>query len=92
MPIRGVREGDHVPPPESAADGAWWPRLELTLEPAGMGLSARTGASWRDRVAGLMARFGPSGLALLEALLRAADVRASRLETADPGLTRVVSA
>jgi CRISPR-associated endonuclease/helicase Cas3 len=92
MPIRGVREGDHVPPPELAADGTWWPRLELTLEPAGMGLSPRTGASWRDRVAGLIARFGPSGLALLEALLRAADVRASRLETSDPGLMRVVSA
>jgi hypothetical protein len=34
-----------------------------------------------------MARFGPTGLGYLEALMRAADVRASRLETGDPVLT-----
>jgi CRISPR-associated endonuclease/helicase Cas3 len=92
MPIRGVREGDHLPSPETAAVVGWWPAFELTLEPAAMGLSARTGASWRDRVEGLVAKFGPSGLGYLEALMRAADVRASRLETGDPALTRVVSA
>jgi CRISPR-associated endonuclease/helicase Cas3 len=92
MPIRGVREADQLPPLRTAADGAWWPEIELTLEPAAMGLSARTGASWRDRVAGLLTRYGPSGLGYLEALLRAADVRASRLETGDPALTGVESA
>lgn len=92
MPIRGVREGDRLPPIGTAANDAWWPEMELTLGPAAMGLSARTGASWRDRVAGLLARYGPSGLGYLEALLRAADVRASRLDTADPALTRVESA
>jgi len=92
MPIRGVREGDHLPSLEVAAEGACLPALELTLEPAAMGLSARTGASWRDRVAGLVAKFGPSGLGYLEALMRAADVRASRLETGDPALSRVGSA
>jgi len=88
MPIRGVREGDRLPALEASAGDTWWPALELSLEPAAMGLSARTGASWRDRVAGLMARFGPTGLGYLEALMRAADVRASRLETGDPALTR----
>jgi CRISPR-associated endonuclease/helicase Cas3 len=92
MPIRGVREADQLPPLGAAGDGAWWPEFVLTLEPAAMGLSARTGASWRDRVAGLLARYGPSGLGYLEALLRAADVRASRLETGDPALMGVVSA
>ena len=92
MPIRGVREADRLPPLGAAADGVSWPGFELTLEPAAMGLSARTGASWRDRVAGLLGRYGPSGLGYLEALLRAADVRASRLETSDPALTGVESA
>jgi CRISPR-associated endonuclease/helicase Cas3 len=92
MPIRGVREADRLPPLGAAAGGADWPGFELTLEPAAMGLSARTGASWRDRVAGLLARYGPSGLGYLEALLRAADVRASRLDTGDPALTEVESA
>jgi CRISPR-associated endonuclease/helicase Cas3 len=92
MPIRGVREGDHLPSLEVGAEGACLPALELTLEPAAMGLSGRTGASWRDRVAGLVAKFGPSGLGYLEALMRAADVRASRLETGDPALSRVGNA
>lgn len=88
MPIRGVREGDQL----SAigdADESSWPAAVLTLEPASMGLSPRTGASWQDRVSGLLANFGPSAMAYLEAVLRAADVRASRLETPDPALTEV---
>ncbi len=92
MPIRGVREGDRLPSLEAAEDGNRWPTFKLTLEPAAMGLSPRTGASWRDRIAGLMTRFGPTGLGYLEALIRAADVRASRLETSDPALTGVAEA
>jgi CRISPR-associated endonuclease/helicase Cas3 len=92
MPIRGVRQGDHLPASEASVVDAWWPALELSLEPAAMGLSARTGASWRDRVGGLMTRLGPTGLGYLEALMRAADVRASRLETSDPALTGVAEA
>jgi CRISPR-associated endonuclease/helicase Cas3 len=92
LPIRGVREADQLPPLGAAADGAGGQELVLTLEPAAMGLSVRTGASWRDRVAGLLGKYGPSGLGYLEALLRAADVRASRLETGDPALTGAVDA
>jgi CRISPR-associated endonuclease/helicase Cas3 len=58
------------------------PELPLTLAPAGLGLSPRTGRSWTDRVTGLLEHYGPFGLAYLEALVRAADVRAST----DPNL------
>jgi CRISPR-associated endonuclease/helicase Cas3 len=85
MPIRGTREGDRLPS-ISTGQGTCLPELDLTLEPAAMGLSARTGVSWRERVAGLLTRYGPGALGYLEALIRAADVRASRLETADPVL------
>lgn len=91
-PIRGVREGDLLPAISTGAEGPWLPQLKLTLEPATMGLSARTGASWQERSTGLLATFGPSGLAYLEALLRAADVRASRLKTGDPALAVEASA
>lgn len=83
-PIRGVREGDRLPPTRLDAAGPALPGLELTLEPAAMGLSPRTGRSWGERVSGLLSAEGPFVLAFLEACLRAADVRASRLATGDP--------
>jgi CRISPR-associated endonuclease/helicase Cas3 len=86
LPIRGVREGDRLPAISIERGGGLLPELSLTLEPAALGLSARTGASWRERADGLRLRYGPAGLAFLEALLRAADIRASRLTTSDPGL------
>ena len=67
------------------------PALSLTLEPAAIGLSTRTGACWRERCSSLLTQFGPCGLAFLESLLRAADVRASRLRTNDPALQQEVS-
>ena len=54
------------------------------LATAAMSLSFETGASWRERTQRLLDRHGPATLGFLEALLRAADVRASRLETEDP--------
>jgi CRISPR-associated endonuclease/helicase Cas3 len=92
MPIRGVRERDQLPAIVLEGASAALPRITLTLEPAAMGLSERTGASWQDRVSRLLARYGPCGLAFLEAVMRAADVRASRLETADRLLAREVVA
>ncbi|MCY3018309.1 MAG: CRISPR-associated endonuclease Cas3'' [Planctomycetota bacterium] len=91
LPIRGVREGDRLPPVVIAPDSPPLPELALTLEPAILGLSARTGASWRERCQGLIDRYGPAALAYMEALLRAADVRASRLKTGDPALPLEVS-
>lgn len=86
LPVRGVREGDELP--EIWLGDGWGqvPGLRLTLEPAAMGLSGRTGASWQERCMGLLKRYGPGALGYLEALLRAADVRASRMKTADGAL------
>jgi CRISPR-associated endonuclease/helicase Cas3 len=89
QPVRGVREDDKLPA-MALGDGGGLPELELTLEPAAMGLSRRTGASWRERCAGLVEKHGPAGLAYLEALLRAADVRASRMKSGDPELEKGV--
>ncbi len=79
--IRGVRAGDVLPALTLAdADGAWHtlPAVELVLAPAAAGLNPHTGRGWTERVLGLLQRHGPFALAWLEALLRAADQRATR--------------
>ena len=84
--IRGVREGDVLPPlPLAAADGEFHrlPATSLDLSPSEAGLSPRTGRSWSERVLNLIERLGPFTLAWLEALLRAADQRASKLRITD---------
>lgn len=88
LPIRGVREGDVLPATSLDPASGPIPDLTLTLDPATLGLSTRTGRSWRERTIDLLDRFGPGALAWLEALLIAADRRASRLKTADPALER----
>jgi CRISPR-associated endonuclease/helicase Cas3 len=91
LPIRGVREGDVLPSVLLDPSAPPLPPLTLTLEPASLGLSAQTGRSWRERTLDLVDRFGPGALAWLEALLIAADRRASRLKTSDTVLGRVGS-
>ena len=59
------------------------PATALDLSPSEAGLSPRTGRSWTERVLDLVERLGPFTLAWLEALLRAADQRASSLTIAD---------
>lgn len=86
LPIRGIREGDRLPAVQLVPGEPSIPEVTLTLSPAAVGLSCRTGVSWRERCIGLLERHGPAALAFLEALLRAADVRASRLTTNDPVL------
>ena len=88
LPVRGVREGDVLPSIALDASSPPLPSLTLTLQPASLGLSPETGRSWRERTLDLVDRFGPGALAWLEALLIAADRRASRLETVDPALAR----
>lgn len=91
QPLHGVREGDELPPiPLVSADGSVVdvPGVRLHLDPAHLGLSGRYGASWGERVQGLLEEYGPFTLAFLEALLRVADARASRLETSDPLLAQ----
>ncbi len=91
LPIRGVREGDELPTVslDMEASSAPLPALTLSLEPANLGLSPLTGRSWRERTLGLVERFGPGALAWLEAILIAADRRASQLSTTDPLLPLV---
>ncbi len=84
--IAGVCDGDEIPPFEiAAADGARveLPPIRVSLALAEMGIDARYGASWADRVTHLIDRHGPTNLAWLEALLRAADWRASQLASED---------
>lgn len=73
MPILGVMADDPVP---GAPLGL--PDAVLSLDPASLGFSPKTGASWTERVLGLLEQFGPFRLAYLETLLRAADCRASQ--------------
>jgi CRISPR-associated endonuclease/helicase Cas3 len=85
--IHGVRDGDVIDSLTLAARSggsgdASVPSLTLSLEPAALGVGPRFGASWTERVAGLLEAWGPFALAYLEALLRAADARASMETTA----------
>jgi CRISPR-associated endonuclease/helicase Cas3 len=90
LPIRGVRDDDVLP--AISLDGvSSLPALSLTLAPAALGLSPSTGRSWRDRTESLLRTHGPGALAYLEALLIAADRRASKLTTADPLLAEGMS-
>ena len=84
LPIRGIRNGDALPAIAITPNATTLPELQLMLDPAALGLSVETGASWRERCQSLLTRHGPGTLALLEAILRAADVEASRLTTVDP--------
>ena len=85
-PIRGVREGDKMPATvlPTAGGEAETPELTLSLFPAAMGLSPRYGASWSERMSDLLRHFGPFTLGYLEAIVRAADGRASD-ESRSPG-------
>lgn len=88
LPIRGVRHGDRLPETLLEPNTSPVPEVALTLAPASLGLSPTTGASWTERCLELQERFGPCALGYLECLLRAADIRASRLETEDYLLQR----
>lgn len=93
--IRGIRDGDTLPPLIlAAADRTLHelPKTSLDLAPATAGLNSHTGAGWTERVLSLLDHYGPFALAWMEALLRAADQRASRLtnvrdELLSPGVS-----
>jgi CRISPR-associated endonuclease/helicase Cas3 len=84
--IRGIRDGEVLPPVAlTAADGGHveLPASILQLAPASIGINPVTGRGWTERVLDLLRRHGPFSLAYFEAILRAADIRASRLPLAD---------
>ena len=69
-----------VLPPVDLGEGLRLAETILDLSIARIGLDGRERRSWLDRSAGLLDWLGPFRLAGLEALLRAADMRASKLE------------
>ena len=79
---RGVWEGDRLPTVDLGA-GTIWPGGTLSLSIMELGEDARSGASWTERSRGLLSRWGPFRLAMLEAVLRIADWRASAIEAED---------
>ncbi len=92
--IRGLRDGDLLPPLTlSGPDNSFHllPQVTLDLSPASAGLSPRTGPSWTERVLTLIKTHGPFVLAWLEALMRAADQRASRMIVPDELLVQEVN-
>lgn len=78
---RGIWAGDELPPVDLGG-GYRSPSVTLSLDPVEIGRGDGGEASWLDRMLALRDRqdLGPFRLAYLEALLRAADWRASRRE------------
>ncbi len=80
---RGVWDGDVLPQTDLGGE-IIAPEVTLSLEPMELGLCEeepfKDQPSWAERMIRLRDRFGPFRLAYLEALLRAADWRASQSE------------
>ena len=78
---RGVWDDDELPATELGG-GVTAPPVRLSLEPMELGLCEHEPfagqPSWAERMIGLRDRIGPFRLAHLEAILRAADMRASK--------------
>jgi len=73
---RGIHDGDSLPA-ASLGDGVTTEPVRLDLEPMLLGSLAPDKHSWLDLAINLREQFGVFRLAYLEALVRAADVRAS---------------
>ncbi|MGH7172730.1 MAG: type I-G CRISPR-associated helicase/endonuclease Cas3g, partial [Gemmataceae bacterium] len=78
---RGVWDADELPPTDLGG-GVTAPAVTLSLEPMELGLCEEAPfagqPSWAERMLVLRDRVGPCRLAYLEAILRAADIRASK--------------
>jgi CRISPR-associated endonuclease/helicase Cas3 len=85
--IRGIRDGEELPSLMLATiDGEYLDLVSsaLNLAPSAVGLNNFSGRGWTERVLELLKRHGMFSLALMEAILRAADQRASRETMIDP--------
>ncbi len=78
--MRGIYDGDRLPTADLGG-GVVMPETVLRLGVAGLGSEGDGRRSWGERMTRLRDEVGPFRLAYLEALLRAADERAS----AEPG-------
>lgn len=79
--LRGIEEEDQIPAVRLCDSSGGVHALSgfvVSLDLAAAGLSPGFGPGWTERVLGLLRRHGPFALAWMEALLRAADQRASR--------------
>jgi CRISPR-associated endonuclease/helicase Cas3 len=74
---RGIWDGEALPATD-LGEGLTTPPVQLSLRPMRLGRDPENGApSWAERTAKLLDEHGPFRLAFLEALVRAADVRAT---------------
>ena len=74
-----TREPETLPPVDLGA-GVRLPETELDMSIARIGLDGRNRRSWLERNIALLEWLGPFRLAYLEAIVRAADMRASQAE------------
>lgn len=84
--ILGVKDGDEIPSITLVtADGGCedLPAFKADLSMAAAGLNPAVGPGWTERALNLMETHGPFALAWMEAVFRAADQRASRLDITD---------
>jgi CRISPR-associated endonuclease/helicase Cas3 len=91
--IRGVRDGEQLPSVVLCTGEGTFVEFgpsTLSLAPASAGLNPHTGRGWTERVLRLLERHGPFSMAWMEAILRAADCRASRAPIPDPILEKEV--
>lgn len=78
---RGVHDGDRLPPCDLGG-GVFAPEVELSLESMEVGMSPDGRPSWAERMLNLRnnPNIGPFRLSMLEALLRIADIMASKAQ------------
>jgi len=84
--ILGVKNGDEIPRLTLQDSKGEYHDLEeytIDLSLASAGLNPKFGAGWTERVLKLLNTYGPFALAWMEAIIRAADQRASRLSIRD---------
>ncbi|MHB0970930.1 MAG: type I-G CRISPR-associated helicase/endonuclease Cas3g [Thermoanaerobaculia bacterium] len=84
--IRGIRDGESMPAVVLTSGSGNFVEVgpsRLTLAPAGVGLNPATGRGWTERVLRVIDHNGPFATAWMEAILRAADCRASRSQIPD---------